>query len=63
MKNLRFKIDIFGGLIFTFGALCMAIGPFYMDLWIIDVGGISTLIGCAVVYGSGRITRFIEKRR
>jgi len=40
----------------------MVIGPFYMDLWIINVGGVSMLLSCAIILGSGRIARFIERK-
>ncbi len=58
MKDLRFKIDIFGILLLTLSILLMVIGPF----WIIDVGGVGMLLACAIILGSTRIARFIERK-
>jgi len=62
MKDLRFKLDILGGLIIIFGALCLVFGPFFTDLWIIDASGVIMIIGFIIFSGSTWIAKFIKRR-
>ncbi len=62
MKDLRFKIDMFGGLLMSLSIFVMTIGLFYGGPWI-DVGGVGIFLACAIVLGSTRIARFIRRFR
>lgn len=63
MKDLRFKIDIVGGSIITFGGLCCVFGLLFTGLWIIDAGGAIMMIGFIIFGGSTWITNFIKRKR
>lgn len=62
MKDLRFKIDIIGGLIVALGGLLLVIfGPFFAGLWIINAAGMVMVFGFIIFAGSGRIARMFIK--
>lgn len=63
MKDLRFKLDILGGLVVTFGALCLVFGPLFTGLWILDASGVIMIIGFIIFSGSTWIANFIKRKR
>lgn len=61
MKGLQFKLDILGGLIVALGGLICIFGPLFIDLWIIDAGGVVMILGFIIFAGSDRIARIFVK--